>query len=126
MAAPLRFYLVGGIDLATIISSSLGLLRGKPQIWAFPDQTMAALSVSFSLLGASFLEQVLDLEGIRWRGGSSVALKTAGIGGMEPRGLGDGRGLMNFAQVGGAVWLRGGVDGRSVKFDAWIPVLKMS
>jgi hypothetical protein len=72
------------------------------------------------------LEKVLDLEGISWSAGSSVALKTAGLGGMEPRGLGDGRGLMNFTQVGGAVWLRGGVDGRSIKFDAWIPVLKMS
>jgi hypothetical protein len=41
-------------------------------------------------------------------------------------GLGDEHGLMIFAQVGGAIWHRGGVDGRSVKFDAWIHVLKMS
>jgi hypothetical protein len=80
MAALLRRYLVGGIDLATIVPSSLGLLRGKPQIWVFPDQMMAALSVSFSLLGASFLEQVLDWEGIRWSGGSSVASIMAGLG----------------------------------------------
>jgi hypothetical protein len=85
MAVPLRRYLVGGIDLATIVSSLLGLLRGKPQIWAFPDQTMAALSVSFSLPGASFLEQVLDWEGIRWSGGSSAASKMAGLDGMELR-----------------------------------------
>jgi hypothetical protein len=122
----LRCYIVGGIDLATIVSSSLGLLRGKPQIWAFLDQTMAALSVLFSLLGASFLEQMLDREGIRWSGGSSVASIMAGLGGMDPQGLGDERGLMISAQVGGTVWRRGCVDGRSVKFDAWIPVLKMS
>jgi hypothetical protein len=46
MAALLRRYLVEGFDLATVVSSSLGLLRGKPQIWAFPDQTMVARSAS--------------------------------------------------------------------------------
>jgi hypothetical protein len=83
----------GDIDLATIISSPLGLLRGNPQMWA-SHQKMATLLVSFSLLGALFFEQVLDRERIRWIHGSLVASKTAGLGGMEPRGLGDGHDLM--------------------------------
>ena len=53
----------------------LVLLRGKPQIPGFSDRTMAALSVTLSLLGALFLEQLLEggckkRSGLRCSGGS--------------------------------------------------------
>jgi hypothetical protein len=56
---------------------------------------------------------------------SSTASTAVGLGGMAQQGLGSTRKMMD-AQGGGAVWHRGGVDGRSGKFDAWIPILKMS
>jgi hypothetical protein len=38
----------------------------------------------------------------------------------------DGGHMMRRVQGGGAVWRRGGVDRRSSKFDAWIPIIKVS
>jgi hypothetical protein len=56
---------------------------------------------------------------------SSIASTTVGLGGMAQRGLGSGRMTMDVrGKV--TVWRRGGVDGRSGKFDAWIPILRMS
>jgi hypothetical protein len=46
------------------------------------DQTMATLSVSLTLLGASFWEQVLDGGSKRWSGVSSIASTVACLGGM--------------------------------------------
>ena len=59
MTALTRGYLVEGIDVAVTLFP-LVLLRGKPQIPGFSGRTMAVLSVSLSLLGALFLEQLLD------------------------------------------------------------------
>ena len=67
MAAPWRRYHVEGIAVAATVHP-LALLRGKPQIPDFPGRTMATLSVSLYLLGASFLEQMLDRGCKMWSG----------------------------------------------------------
>jgi hypothetical protein len=54
---------------------------------------MAARPASFYLLGLRFLEQLLDVSGLWWSG-VHLPLWWSGL-----------------AQVGGAVWRRGGVDG---------------
>ena len=59
MAARMRRFLVEGIAVVAT-AYLLALLWGKPQISSFRGWTMAALSVSLSLLGALFLEQLLD------------------------------------------------------------------
>ena len=59
MAARMRRFLVEGIAVVAT-AYLLALLWGKRQISSFRGRTMAALSVSLSLLGALFLEQLLD------------------------------------------------------------------
>jgi hypothetical protein len=56
---------------------------------------------------------------------SSIASTSMGLGGMAQWGI-DGGHTARHARGGGAVWHHGVVDRRSSKFDAWIPIRKMS
>jgi hypothetical protein len=87
MTAPVRRYLVEGIVNAAL--TSLGLLRGKPQIWFSGSDDGDALAPFFpraSFWSRHCLEVVL-----RWSGVTLSASTTTSLSDVERRGLDDGR-----------------------------------
>jgi hypothetical protein len=115
-------YVLEGIIEVNLQAPSANL-RGKPQIHGSDD--VGALT-SFSSLGASILEVCIKIDH-GWFFGGVVFFYCVDGGGSWRRGAaGSQRWACDdgLAQEGGAVWHHGGVDGRSDKIDAWIPVLK--
>jgi hypothetical protein len=72
----------------------LVLLRGKPYDLVFRIERWRRCGVVFPL-GGIVRGAALEGRGKRWCGVPSLVSTTAGLSGMEPRGLGDGRGLMD-------------------------------
>jgi hypothetical protein len=74
---------------------------------------MSTLSVPLSLIGLSFLKQVVDGEGNRWSGVESSALTPTCLGGMVQWGFGDGHTMMDSHMVMALSGImHGGVNGR--------------
>jgi hypothetical protein len=87
MTAPVHCYLVEGIINATLIS--LGLLRGKPQIWFSESDDSGAL-VLLTLRASFWSRHCLEVV-LRWSGVTLSASTTTSLSSVEQRGLDGGR-----------------------------------